>query len=72
VKEVEGLGAREGAELVIVLRARERRGVIGVERWRFDRIGALNAPRPPDIVVRSMSARVKIRVCEKWCELKAE
>jgi hypothetical protein len=72
VKEIEGLGAPEGAELVIVLRAREWRGVIGVERWKLDRIGALNAPRPPDIVVRSISAREKIRVCERRCELRAE
>jgi hypothetical protein len=57
VKEVEGLEARVGAELVIVLRVRGRRGVVGLERWKLDRNGALNAPRAPDIVVRSISAK---------------
>ena len=46
VKEVEDLALREGPE-VIVLRARDRRGVLkALECWRVDRmvVGSLAAP----------------------------
>ncbi len=56
VKEVEDLALREGPE-VIVLRVRERKGVLmGLERWKLDLmvVGSLAAPRAPSNVVRSI------------------
>ena len=57
VKFVEGFDAREGVELVIVLRVRGRRVIVRFGRWKADRIGARNAPRAPERVVLSMVAK---------------
>jgi hypothetical protein len=60
VKEVEGFEDCERPEPVIVLRLRERRseGVMGLERWKLDRMVVENfaAPRAPDNEVQSIFA----------------
>ena len=65
VKFVEGFGAREGLEVVIVLLVIGRRFMEGFGRWKADRIGARSAPRAPERVVRSMVAK-GTEVARSW------
>lgn len=59
MKDVEDFEAREGEELAIVLREAKRSDVEGFACWKLDRMGALNAPRAPCNVARSIVGKMK-------------